>query len=187
VDVRDESPETLIARYADGLEAVVVSGPETATGFAFERPDGSSIPLVISRRDRDDSVVARVAAVVRQDAVSSVSAGVHTPARAVANLHLSHRAPGRPEGGGEVVPRSPEAATNDDDARRDAKFAEQYARIRAEYCEFLEHELARNRAEFDTAFGELVESFDEKERYIDSLPSVRIKKWIVALLPNRES
>jgi GT2 family glycosyltransferase len=187
VDVREEPPEDLIARYADGLEAVVVSGPDTDPGFALERPDGNSIPLVIARHDRDDSVVARVTAVVRRGVVSSVSAGVHTPARAVADLHLSHQAPGRLEGGGEVVPGSPEAATNDDDATRDAKFAEQYVRIRREYCEFLECELARNRAEFDTAFGELVEAFDEKERYIDSLPSVRVKKWIVGLLPNRES
>jgi hypothetical protein len=33
----------------------------------------------------------------------------------------------------------------------------------------------------------LVEAFDQKERYIDSLLSVRVKKWIVGRLPGRKS
>jgi GT2 family glycosyltransferase len=186
VDVRDEPPEDVIARYAAGLEAVVVPGPDADTRFALERQDGSSIPLVMTRHDRDDSVVARVTAVVRQSVVSSVSDDVHPLARGDANLPLSDRTVGPLEGTGEAVPGNPEAETNDD-AGRDAQFAEQYVFIRREYCEFLECELARNRAEFDAAFGQLVRAFDEKERYIDSLLSVRVKKWIVDLLPNRKS
>ena len=79
------------------------------------------------------------------------------------------------------------AATTDDASRRDLKFVEADARIRREYCDFLEYELARTRAEFDDTLRKLVESFDEKERYIDSLLSVRVKKWILGRLPNRES
>ena len=33
--------------------------------------------------------------------------------------------------------------------------------------------------ESDAAFRSLVAAFDEKERYIDSLPSVRAKRWIL--------
>ena len=186
VDVRDEPPEDVIARYAAGLEAVVVSGPHADTRFALERQDGTSIPLVTTQHDLDDSVVARVAAVARRPVVSSVSSGVHTPARADAELHQSHRTAGAFEGGGQAAPGAPLAATSDDPGR-DAKFADEYVKIREEYCEFLECELARSRTEFETAFGELVEAFDEKERYIDSLPLVRVKKWIVGILPNRKS
>ena len=172
VDVREERPEELLSRYANDLEAaVVVSGEGTDMGLSLERPDGSSIPLVIGVHDREDSVVARVAAVVR-----------HRSPKAVATLDPSDGLRD-PLGG---VAGSLTTASNNDDSRRDAKFAEAYATIRREYCDFLECELARTHAEFDAAFGELVEAFDQKERYIDSLPSVRVKKWIVGLLQNRK-
>jgi GT2 family glycosyltransferase len=186
VDVRDESPEDLVARYADGLEAVVVSAADSNRAFALERSDGSCIPLVIPRDDRDDSVVAQVAAVVRRGVEPSASAGLHAPDRTVAGLDQSRRASGRFEVGGGPVP-APQETEPIDESGRNAKFIEEYVRIRREYCEFLEDELARTRAEFDAAFGELVEAFDAKERYIDSLPSVRVKKWIAGLLPNRNS
>jgi hypothetical protein len=81
-------------------------------------------------------------------------------------------------------------ATTGDPSRRDVTLAEADARIRDEYLEFLESELARTQADLDetnAAFVRLIASFDEKERYIDSLLSVRVKKWIVGRLPNRES
>ncbi len=182
VDVREERAEDLLSRYANGLEAVVVSGECTDMGLSLQRPDGSSIPLVTGAHDRDDSIVARVAAVVRRGVVSSPTAA-HPPATTSVTCDPSDTLPD-PLGG---AAGSPRAATNDDDSRRDATLAEAYATIRREYCEFLECELARTHAEFDAAFGELVEAFDEKERYIDSLLSVRVKKWIVGLLQNRES
>ena len=54
--------------------------------------------------------------------------------------------------------------------------------------QYLERELARLQSvidESDAAFGSLVDAFDEKERYIDSLPSVRAKRWILGRLPHR--
>jgi transcription termination factor NusB len=82
------------------------------------------------------------------------------------------------------------AATTDDASRRDLKFAEADVKIREEFREYLEYELARTQAaldETDAAFRRLVESFDDKERYIDSLLSVRVKKWIVGRLRSRGS
>jgi GT2 family glycosyltransferase len=75
-----------------------------------------------------------------------------------------------------------------DVAQRDRDFAESGARIRDEYLEYLEGELARLQSvldESDAAFGSLVEAFDEKDRYINSLPSVRAKRWILGRLPHR--
>ena len=109
VDVRDEPLEDLIARYAPGLEAVVVSGPDADTRFDLERQDGSSIPLVITQHDRDDSVVARVALAGRRAALSSVSTGVRMPARADADLEPLDRTAGPLEGTGEGVPGTPKA------------------------------------------------------------------------------
>lgn len=171
VDVREERPEDLLSLYGDDLEAVVVLGEGTDLGLALRRTDGSSIPLVGEGKNQDDSLVARVAAVVRQG-VSVPRAGGHGPTVAVATHDPSD------EG----------AATTDEDPRRDLKFVEADARVRREYAESLERELAHLRHvldETDAAFSRLVESFDEKERYIDSLPSVRAKKWIAGRLPNR--
>ncbi len=56
--------------------------------------------------------------------------------------------------------------------------------------EYLEGELARLQSvidESDAAFRSLVDAFDEKERYIDSLPSVRAKRWILGRLPHGET
>jgi GT2 family glycosyltransferase len=89
-------------------------------------------------------------------------------------------------GGGPGVPM-----TDAPDApRRDHVFAESEARIRDEYLEYLEGELSRLQSvldESDAAFRNLVDAFDEKERYIDSLLSVRAKKWIVGRIPHRRS
>jgi len=186
VDVREEPPEDLISRYGDGLEAVVVSGEGTDIGLSLQRPDGSSIPLVGSGEGRDDSVVTRVAAVVRRGVESSRPVDAHPLATAVATIDASDGVPDPLGCVAEDDAGFPMAATTDDASRRDLKFVEADARIRREYCEFLEYELARTRAEFDDALRKLVESFDEKERYIDSLLSVRVKKWILGRLPNRE-
>jgi hypothetical protein len=75
-------------------------------------------------------------------------------------------------------------------ARDDRWFFAAEEHIRDEYRAYLEDELARLQSvirETDVAFHALVEAFDEKERYIDSLLSVRAKKWIVGRLPKRPS
>jgi GT2 family glycosyltransferase len=187
VDVREDRPEDLLSRYADGLEAIVVPGEGTALGLSLQRPDGSCVPLVIAPHDRDVSVVDRVAAVARRDALSSHSRARPPALALAATLDPSDNLWDPLEGLAEGDDGSPKVDTNDGGFRRDATFAEAYAEIRREYCEFLERELARTRAEFDAALGELVEAFDQKERYIDSLLSVRVKKWIVGRLPGRKS
>ena len=75
-----------------------------------------------------------------------------------------------------------------DVSERDRVFAEAETRLRGEYLEYLESELARLESVMDesnAAFGSLVDAFDEKERYIESLPSVRAKRWILGRLPHR--
>ncbi len=67
----------------------------------------------------------------------------------------------------------------------------------ASTAEYLEYELARTRAALDKTddhlratlrtLEEVGASLVERERYIDSLPSVRVKKWIVSRHPNRGS
>ena len=98
-----------------------------------------------------------------------------------------------------------------DASHRDLKFAEAAAAIRREYSEFLEHELDVTRAALDQTQAALEQTdahlrttvqslhealtsledvrvlLDEKERYIDSLPSVRVKKWIVDRNPSSKS
>ena len=76
----------------------------------------------------------------------------------------------------------------DDMSRPDRDFTESEARIRDEYIEYLELEMSRLESvldESDAAFRNLVDAFDEKERYIDSLFSVRVKKWILGRFPHR--
>jgi GT2 family glycosyltransferase len=88
-------------------------------------------------------------------------------------------------GGGPAVPMT---GAPGDASQRDRAFADSEARIRDEYLEYLERELARLESvidESDAAFGSLVDAFDEKERYIESLPSVRAKRWILGRLPHR--
>lgn len=90
------------------------------------------------------------------------------------------------EAGGDPGPTT--AVAPGDASQRDRHFAEAEARIRAEYLEYLERELARLHSvmeESDAAFGRLVDAFDEKERYIESLPSVRAKKWILGRVRGR--
>jgi hypothetical protein len=88
-------------------------------------------------------------------------------------------------GGGPAVPMT---GAPGDASQRDRAFADSEARIRDEYLEYLERELARLESvidESDAAFGSLVEAFDEKERYIESLPSVRAKRWVLGRFPHR--
>ena len=80
--------------------------------------------------------------------------------------------------------------TAGDESERDRVFAESEARIRDEYQQYLEGELVRLQSvidESDAAFRSLVDAFDEKERYIDSLPSVRAKRWILGRIPHGET
>ena len=88
--------------------------------------------------------------------------------------------------GGDAGGGPPVAMT--DVSERDRVFAEAETRLRGEYLEYLESELARLQSVMDesnAAFGSLVDAFDEKERYIESLPSVRAKRWILGRLPHR--
>jgi GT2 family glycosyltransferase len=80
--------------------------------------------------------------------------------------------------------------TTGDVSERDRLFAESEARIRDEYLQYLEGELVRLQSvieESDAAFQSLVDAFDEKERYVDSLPSVRAKRWILGRIPHGET
>ena len=88
------------------------------------------------------------------------------------------------------VPEGPPTGAAADASRPDRDFAESGSRLRDEYLEYLERELSRLQSvldESDAAFKSLVDAFDEKERYIDSLLSVRAKKWIVGRIPRRGS
>ncbi len=97
---------------------------------------------------------------------------------AVLRERSPHQGPdsfGGDAGGGPAVPITGGVS------QRDRDYAEAAARIRNEYLLYLERELARLQSvldESDAAFGDLVDAFDDKERYIESLPSVRVKKWV---------
>ena len=187
VDVREEPPEELITKYGDDLEAVVVSDDGPDVEPLLERPDGRTIPLVAPGEDGDDAVVIRVASAVRGGGNSSIVVDAQLPEMRVANGGPTREAL---DSFGGVADGSPVGATTDDDFRRALEFAEADVRVRREYAESLESEIRHLRAvadETDAAFQRLVESFDEKERYIDSLLSVRVKKWIAGRLTNRGS
>ena len=165
VDIRTERPEELLSLHAGELEAVIVSGVDNGIGLPLRRPDGSSIPVVDHGDDSAVAMVTRVAAVARRRVVPSNSA---------------ERDP---------VAGSPQVLTTDDAAPPEVAYVEAGVRIRDEYREFLEQELARTQADLEetnAAFRRLVTSFDEKERYIDSLLSVRVKKWILSRRRGRE-
>jgi len=194
VDVRDERPEDLLSLYGNDLEAVVVAGESNDVGSYLPRPFGSSIPLVgQGEEDAADVVVARV--VERSAAMHEPSEGLPDPLGGAAEFGAPSRI----------------AAPTDDSSQRDRKFAEADAGVRREYCEFLEDELARTRAALEKTGAALdrtdaaldrtdaqlrttLQTLEEtgaalvqRERYIDSLPSVRAKKWIVSRYPNRGS
>ncbi len=176
VDVRHEPTEDLVSRYRDSLDAVVVAEEGAAVGLPLRRPDGSSIPVLGQREGRDDSLVVRLSAAVRRGVEGPPPVGLHSPRRATAVASSAAW--------------SPPTERPDDASRRDLEFADANARILNEYRAYLENELARLEAvidETDAAFSRLVASFDEKERYIDSLLSVRVKKWMVSRIPHRGS
>jgi GT2 family glycosyltransferase len=198
VDVRDERPEDLLSLYGDDLDAVVVVGESTDVAPYLPRPFGSSIPLVgQGEEDRADAVAARVAAVVQQEVESTPPGHAHALERSAATHDPSQEAPNLFGGAAEVRAVLRIAAPTDDGSRRDLKFAEADAGVRREYAEYLEYELARTRAALDKTddhlratlrtLEEVGASLVERERYIDSLPSVRVKKWIVSRHPDRGS
>ena len=183
VDVREERPEDLLSRYGDGLEAVVVSGECTDVGLSLQRPDGSSIPLV-GQENRIGTTRLSPAWPLWFGGVSSPHLPpTHTPCDDQCDLRSVGQGAGPPRRCADRVSRWPPRPTTTPDVT--LKFAEADATIRREYCEFLEYEL---RTPHSTPTirrrlrASLVEAFDEKERYIDSLLSVRVKKWIVGRL-----
>ena len=94
------------------------------------------------------------------------------------------------EGHAGEVPEGPLTAAAEHAARPDGYFVAAEARLRDEYIAYLESELSRLQSvmhESDIAFRSLAEAFDEKERYIDSLLSVKAKKWILSHMPGRGS
>lgn len=98
------------------------------------------------------------------------------------------RALGRPEGDAGTIPADSRTGGTDDVWRPDGDYVAAEARIRDDYIAYLEEELGRLQSvmdESDVAFERLVDAFDEKERYIDSLLSVRAKKWISGHVPGR--
>ena len=186
VDVRDEKPEDLLSRYGDDFEAIVVWGESNEVGPYLRRPFGSSIPQIgQGTEDRADAVVARLV---------ERSAAMHEPERE-----------SEPFGGAaETRPAFRIAAPTDDASQRDYLFAEAGATVRREYEVYLEHELVRTQAALDrtdaylrTTLKDLKDlekqleetgaSLVKRERYIASLPSVRVKKWILSRRPNRVS
>jgi GT2 family glycosyltransferase len=119
---------------------------------------------------------------------AAIDAAVHRAERPVADPRPLGEMDHGGEAGDGVDPAV--AAAPEDSSQRDLRFIEAGASIRDEYLAFLESELARLEAvvrETGEAFDGMVASFDEKERYIDSLPSVRAKKWVVGRLPKLKS
>jgi GT2 family glycosyltransferase len=187
VDVRDEKPEDLIARYGDDLEAIVVWGGSSEVGPYLRRPFGSSIPQIgQGAEDPADAAVARLL---------ERSAAMHEPSETESE---------RFGGAAEVHPAFRIAAATDDASQRDLLFAEAGATVRREYEVYLEHELVRTQAALDRtdaylrttqkALKDLQDHLEQtgaslvqRERYIASLPSVRVKKWILSQQPNRGS
>lgn len=105
-----------------------------------------------------------------------------------AAVHRGGRATGLPDHRemhtGEA-PEGPMTAAAKNVAGPDGDFVAAEARIQDEYIAYLESEVSRLQSvvhESDVAFGTLVDAFDEKERYVDSLLSVRAKKWILGHL-----
>ena len=213
VDVREERPEDLILRYGNDVEAVL--SYEGADGLSLQRPDGSSISLGREGGEPKDSVTARIAGVVRREVESSPSVDSHAAVRAVAVPdppegamgHRSEVAQGVAESplAGDAAGRVLTFVEADANVRleyrqyletelagtRDALAQTQAAleQIKAEHrgtTQVLED--TRAYLEETRRYLEQTEaSLAEKERYVDSLPSVRAKKWIAGRLPNGES
>ena len=169
VDIREDPPERLVSEYESTLGAVVLPEEGTDDRRSFWRSDGSEIPVVRGGAGHDGSAVSRVDAVARrvESAPSSVRA----------------RVPRQPMG-------TRDSREQPTDPRLELPYAEAERRVRLEYCEYLESELVRTRAALDKTDVHLrrtVENLEEvgaslnaRERYIDSLPSVRAKKWITS-------
>jgi GT2 family glycosyltransferase len=167
VDVRGGDPGALLFAYRESLDAIVASRDRAVTDVSLRRPDGSPVPLVRQGSDDPEAEVSRV------NAVTPMSAGR-------ADERVDEFASDRPlveTGSGDISPRT-------------LDFTEADAVVHREYVTFLEEEVAHLRdvaRETDAAFDALAEAFDEKERYIDSLLSVRAKKWIIGRIPGHGS
>lgn len=204
VDVRVERPEDLVLRYGSDLGAVVTTGEGTDIGPTPQRPGGASIPQVPVGTDPDESVVARMPDLARRgpDSPPQLDAfgpneevAAHGPSDEVTAAHAGIRL----------------APMTDDVTLRDVAFVQADAAVRREYTEFLEHERAILRAALDKTqlalentqlaldktrlalektdadFRRVMDALQERDRYIDALPSVRVKKWVVGRLPKHES
>ena len=96
----------------------------------------------------------------------------------------------RREGHADGAPQVPLRAPAENATWLDGDFVAAEARMQGEYIAYLESEVSRLESvidESDVAFRSLVDAFDEKERFINSLLSVRVKKWILGRLPRRGS
>lgn len=190
VDVRVERPEDLVSRYGSDLQAVLTTGEGTGTGPPPQRPEGMPIPYVAMGSDPDESVVARISALARHGSDFPSPRDLHGPDDAVAAQGPSDEVTARLAG-------FRLAAATDDPSRRDLAFAQASAEVRREYSDFLEYELSRTRAALDKTqvalerttadFRKAWQALEARERYIDALPSVRAKKWVVGRLSKRES
>lgn len=158
VDIRKEPPEDLLSRYGDDLEAVIVWAEAADLGEYLQRSDGSSIALICAEDGRDDSVIARMAAVVQRGLQSSPPVDSHPADSTRAVKDPSDDTPHHPGDVAEGVVGSPPGATTDDAAGRDLNFVEADANIRREYCHFLESELAGTRAALVETQGALEQS-----------------------------
>ena len=100
------------------------------------------------------------------------------------------RAATQPGASGLQTPREP-------DVVHDLPYAEADRQVQREYREYLEYELSRTRAALDKTdvhlrrtvedLERVGDSLDARERYIDSLPSVRFKKWLVSRSARKSS
>lgn len=179
VEMRGGGPEHVLSRSSSHIDAAVV--PDVAVGAALplRRADGSLIPFVALDED-PGSIVARLGALApARSAVSQGASGSGSGSAVPGQRHLRRAEESeRPHAAG---PKGIHAGSG----QRDSAFLEAEATIRDEYLGYLERELARLEEvmnETDVAFDTLVASYDDKERYIAGLPSVRAKKWITSLL-----
>jgi GT2 family glycosyltransferase len=175
VDVRDDPPDRFVREYGSTIEAIVVAGEGIDEWQPFWRPDETRIPVVHGVHEPDGSVVSRVEAAARLDRLFSSSTDDPLPRESV-TLSAPEWAP---------------------DAGDDLPYAEADLRVRREYCEYLESELVRTQAALDKTdihLRKTVENLEEvgasliaRERYINALLSVRMKKWIAGQYANRKS
>jgi GT2 family glycosyltransferase len=200
VDVREEGPEELLSIYKSDLDAVIVSGSGADFKESLRRPGGSSIPMVNQTEEGQESVVALVSALAprsgdRPEGVSDLRSG------AVPNV-AGIRIAAATDDAAQRDLKFTEAEVN---IRREyCEFLEHEVNHTRAALEKTSGALDETRAALDETRAalddteaalrrtmqigeELQASLDDKQRYIDALPSVRAKKWIADRHPNHKS